>query len=583
MKTRSFILTAFLASAALPLAPVHALPATPEPAARGNDVDALFAEWNRPDSPGCTVGISRSGVLVLAKGYGSANLEHAVPNGPDTVFPIGSMSKQFTATLVALLALDGKIDLDADVRHYLPELPAYPTPITARELVHHTGGLRDYQALRFLAGVPPEHIDAHQVLGLLLRQRAPQAPAGTRFDYDNSGYVMLRFLLERVSGKTLPALAQERIFGPLGMSHTRWLEDHSTVVPHRSTHYEGDRTTGYRATYGSPVMGSGGILTTVGDFARWQANNYNNQLGGGATLLAELLSPGTLPGGGKLVVEQPWGRSEGYGFGQFLDTWHGHRVWWHAGADGSDAERFPDDHLEVSVFCNGVIDSHLLAHRVAALYLAAQAPAGAPAKPAPAAAANPPVRPLPAATLSALVGRYRNPATGTVWSLVRDVDALVLDLMRVHLPLASIGEDSLLSTSAVWPMRVTFEHPQNGAVPRLHLFEDGEETAHYDRLPPSPSAMALAAYTGRFRSEEVGATYELAVEDGSLRVRTPVQPNGPLLFLADNVFTLRSDWFNVRFDFTRGPGAKVDGFVVDAGPASGIRFTRVEGCAADAR
>jgi CubicO group peptidase (beta-lactamase class C family) len=588
------------ASLALGLAATAA--ATTPPTVAPAAVDGVFAAFGKSDGPGCAVGISRAGMLVFAKGYGMANLEHALPITPETVFPIGSNSKQFTATIVALLAAEGKIDLDADVRRYLPEFPVYPTTITARELVYHTGGLRDYQALRLLAGIPPEHVDPRQVLGLLLRQRAPQAPAGTRFAYDNSGYVILRFLAERVGAKSLPALAQERVFGPLGMTHTRWLEDFTTVVPHRATAYDGERTTGFRAAYSHPVVGSGGILTTVGDLARWQGNFYANEVGHGQALIQQLLTPGKLADGKPLLVSHPYGRSDGYAWGQFLDTWHGHRMVWHGGTGPgyvADLVRFPDDRLEVSVLCNGVINSHVLSRRVAALYLGesgaavaaatagvavASPPPPPPLTGSPAAGSGPVARageespPLAAATLHALVGSYRNPETGTIWNLAPNGGELLLDLGRLHMRLAPAESGALRSVDPDWGWRMTFESPISGTVPRLHLFEEGRETSHYQRLPAGLPPAALGAYAGLFMSDELTASYEIAAAADALHVRTPVQPNGPLLYLGGDSFVLPTEWFDIRFDFTRDGSGVIDGFTVDAGPASGIRFHRQRPC-----
>jgi CubicO group peptidase (beta-lactamase class C family) len=577
VQSRCRLLVGLLAGAA---SAAHALPPVTEAA-----IDAVMAPYATTDGPGCTVGVAGAEGLVFAKGYGMANLELGVPNAADSAFPIGSNSKQFTAALVALLAEEGKVDLDADLRRYLPALPDYGAPLTARELVHHTGGLRDYQALRMLAGVPPEHVDAQQVLALLLRQRGLQARPGERFEYDNSGYVLLRFLIERVTGKPLPEVARERIFAPLGMNHTVWLEDATTIVPHRSTAYAGDRTRGFRAAYSTPVMGSGGIVTTVGDLAKWHANFYRNRLGKGRPeLIAQLAAPGTLASGKPID----------YAWGMFLGELHGHRMIWHAGTGPgyvADTVRFPADRLSVFCLCNGVIDSRMLSRQIAALYLddaatdasKGPAPASSPAPAAASPAATPrsarsaPAAPAPAA-LAALPGRYRNADSGSVWTLRSDGGAILLDLGRITMRLGADGPDALRSVEPDWGWRLRFEAPREGVVPRLHLLEHGEETATYKRLPPSPAPAALAAYTGRFHSDELDAGYELRVEQGELVLHTPVQPNGALLYLGADAFVLPTEWFDVRFDFRRDGTGRVTGFTVDAGPASGIVFAPATPC-----
>jgi CubicO group peptidase (beta-lactamase class C family) len=567
-------------SGAKAVATSTATPASPPQAAA---VDAIFAPWMRNDGPGCAVGVTRAGKLIFTKGYGMANLEHGIPITPETVFPIGSNSKQFTATVTALLAEDGKLDVDADVRTYLPELPAYGAPLTARQLVHHTGGLRDYQALRYLSGVPPERVEPREVLALLLRQRGLQHPPGARYEYDNSGYVLQRFLVERVTGKSLPEVAQEKIFGPLGMTHTRWIEDHVSIVPGRATAYDGDRERGFRAAYSHPIVGSGGVLTTVGDLTRWDANWYDNRLGrGGPRLVEQLTAPGALADGTKLD----------YAWGLFLDEHRGRRIVWTGGTGPgyvADMVRFPAEKLSVFCLCNGVIDSRWLSRRVADVFLD-DAPASPLAAATPATArgndsmvgsgatssARAPFV-LPEATLAALVGRYRNLETGTIWELRRDGSRVVKTGGRADVPLTPVAADALES-GPDWGWRVTFEPPHAGAVPRLHRFENGEEIARYDRLPEPLSASALAPYAGRFASDELQATYSLEVSGGALELHTPVQPNGPLLYLGGDSFVLPGEWFDVRFDFTRSTGGGVDGFGVDAGTASGIRFGRQSDC-----
>jgi CubicO group peptidase (beta-lactamase class C family) len=294
-----------------------ALAAALSPALAGR-IDALFADWDRPDSPGCTLGVARDGAMLYQRGYGMASLEYGAHNAPETVFPIGSNSKQFMAMLIALLAEDGKLSLDDDIRKYVPELPAYERPITVRQLVHHTSGLRDYQALRFLAGFPPDYLELAPVLALIARQKGLDFAPGERFEYSNTNYVLLRVIAERVSGKPLRELAAERIFAPLGMSHTQWSEDFHRLIPGRATVYTGDAATGFRSSDQGPLAGSGGVWTTVGDLLRWDENFDANRLGkGGPELIARVLAPE----GGRD------GEPASYAFGIFLGEHRGRPIY----------------------------------------------------------------------------------------------------------------------------------------------------------------------------------------------------------------------------------------------------------------
>ena len=153
-----------------------------------SQVDALFSTWTT-STPGCAVGVSEDGRIVLEKAYGMADLEHDVPNRPDTIFEAGSVSKQFTAAAVLLLARDGKLSLDDPVRNYVPELPEYGEHVTIRQMLHHTSGLRDWGSIEWIAGWPRGtrvYTHAH-VLDILSRQRSLNFPTGTRWSYSNSG------------------------------------------------------------------------------------------------------------------------------------------------------------------------------------------------------------------------------------------------------------------------------------------------------------------------------------------------------------------------------------------------------------
>ena len=195
-------------------------------------VDRIFAAYDRADSPGCAVGVVRDGRFVLQRGYGAADLDHAIPNGPAMVYYVGSVSKQFTAAAIGLLALDGRISLDDPVRKWVPELPDYGTPLTVRHLVHHTSGIRDIYSLMSLRGDRLEDVyPDSQAVALITRQKATAFTPGTRYSYSNSGYLLLGLIVRRASGQSLREFAQARIFGPLGMTRTHFHDDGQHVLP----------------------------------------------------------------------------------------------------------------------------------------------------------------------------------------------------------------------------------------------------------------------------------------------------------------------------------------------------------------
>ena len=257
------------------------VPAVAAQAVTADEVDAIFAEWDQPDSPGCALAVIHEGEIVYKNGYGMANLEHGVTITPTTVFYSGSVSKQFVALSIALLAEQGKLAFDDDIRAYLPEIPEYDRTITIRHLIHHTSGLRDYLQLGFLAG--RSYLDSmseEEVLALIARQDELNFSPGDQYLYSNSGYFLLAEIVKRVSGQTLREFAQDHILGPLGMADSHFHDDNTMVVPRRADGYfkrdDGDWGV---MTMRFALVGSGGLYTTVEDLLRWDQNFYHNTLG----------------------------------------------------------------------------------------------------------------------------------------------------------------------------------------------------------------------------------------------------------------------------------------------------------------
>ena len=274
-------------------------PSANETSDPSSQVDTLFAGWDNDDGPGATVAVIRGGDIVYQKGFGMADLERGVSITTESVFEIGSISKQFTAMCILLLENDRKLTLDDDIRTYIPEMPEYERQITLRHLLHHTSGVRDIETLIPLAGIPWFNVYTdEQKLELIARQKALNFPPGEQFLYSNSGYVLLSLVVSRVSGQSLRDFAEERIFGPLGMEHTVFWDRPGQIVPNRALAYSPQGEDGYRLEmWNMPFAGPAGIYTTVGDLALWDANFYDNKLGGGAELIERMETPGLLENG----------------------------------------------------------------------------------------------------------------------------------------------------------------------------------------------------------------------------------------------------------------------------------------------
>jgi CubicO group peptidase (beta-lactamase class C family) len=239
-------------------------------------VDKLFAQWDKPDSPGCALGVIKGGKLVYKCGYGSANLDYNAPLTSESVFYIASTSKQFTAASILLLVRRGAISLDDDIRKYFPELPKYEAPITVKHLVHHTSGVRDYLELMGMADRRTDGPFGNEVaVELIARQKGLNFKPGEKFLYSNSNYVLMAEIVRRASGKSLREFADENIFRPLGMTNTHFNDDLTAVVKNRVVSYAPISPGRFRQFVKTiEAMGDGNLLTTVEDLAKWDQNFY---------------------------------------------------------------------------------------------------------------------------------------------------------------------------------------------------------------------------------------------------------------------------------------------------------------------
>lgn len=321
-------------------------------------VDSIFAPYASVRSPGCAVGVTRDGSLSFAKGYGLADLEHRTPITSDTRFYIASVSKQFTAMSIVLLAQDGKLSLDDSVRRWVPELPSFGKPITIRQLLHHTSGLRDYMTLLAVSGWPTDgELTEKQFLDLIRRQKSLNFASGDEFLYSNTGYALLSIVVKRASGESLRDFAAERIFKPLGMTETEFRDDHTEVIPERAIGYEVTATGGYREILPKvDVVGDAGVYSTVRDLAKWDAN-FTNPVVGGTSGIATMLEPGQLNNGQVIP----------YALALTLGELRGMKTVGHSGSFGgyqSTMLRFPEVNLGVITLCNTSAASPSLAEQV---------------------------------------------------------------------------------------------------------------------------------------------------------------------------------------------------------------------------
>jgi CubicO group peptidase (beta-lactamase class C family) len=313
-----------------------------EPGSESGRVDRLFAEWDKSTSPGCAVGVMKDGRIIHERGYGMADLDHDVKISPTTVFHVASMSKQFTAAAILMLAHDGKISLDDPVRKYVPELPDLGGPITLRQLLHHTSGLRDQWELLVLAGwrYSLDLITDDDILVVLSRQKALNFAPGSKHLYSNSGYTLLAQVVKRVSGQSFRTYTSTRLFAPLGMSQSHFRDDHAEIVKQAAYGYAPSIDGLKLSITNFDTVGATSLLTTVRDLALWDENFYTARVGGRA-LIDQLQERGSLNDGTQLS----------YAAGLEIGKYRGLNIVSHAGSDAgyrANLIRFPDQHFSVA-------------------------------------------------------------------------------------------------------------------------------------------------------------------------------------------------------------------------------------------
>ncbi|MDF1505753.1 serine hydrolase domain-containing protein, partial [Roseisolibacter sp. H3M3-2] len=540
--------------------PAAAQPAAALPDSLVRRVDAVFAALG-PQTPGCAVGVRRDGAVALEKGYGSAELEHDVPFTAATVSEAGSVTKQVVALAVRLLERDGKLSLDDDVRRWVPELPDLGGRITLRHLIQHTSGLRDQWALIDLVHPRAQQVvqTVPEVLQLIARQRALNFAPGAEYLYSNSGYTLLAVTIERASGAPLPRFAAERIFAPLGMTRTSFRDDHTRIVKGRASAYAGTPERGFRLLmpeYG--VVGSGGMLTTVGDLLRLEAN-YASGAVGGAALVAAMTDSATLADGRRIP----------YAYGLTNGTHRGVRTVSHGGSTAGYRAyllRAPERRAAVTLLCNSAsANPEALALAVADAALPDVFPASAPAvAPFGRAVSTRPRAELTPDRAAALAGDWRDSTTGEVVAVAATPDARLV-----------FGAPRGAATDTLAPLGGTYHGSRRGAVrvaegsaPRLHVaLRDGNRLTLAPAAAPAPDAAARAAMVGRYRSAELDATFEVAARGDSLVLRRPRFPDAALRAETAGQFSAGG---GMRVEVERGA------ILITNGRARRVRFERVE-------
>lgn len=569
-RVRPIVLALALTTLAAPASAQTPTNATPLP--HGLAVDSLMTQWDREDSPGAVVGVMKDGEVVFAKGYGMANLPHAVPNTAETLFNIGSISKQFTAFALALLEARGELSLDDPVREHLPELPEFDDVVTMRHLLTHTSGYRETYGMGWLAGVPPgqSRYPREGALDVVQRQTELEFPAGSRWQYNSSAYVLLAMVIERVTGEPFPQWMDENVFDPIGMDRTVVEPDVEAVIPGAADSYTDAEGEGYLTAFGNRAYwGAADIYTTVADLAKWLENLDTGEVGGRA--VQQRMRE-------RFVLTS--GHTLNYALGVSVKQHRGLERLQHGGSQAgyrAFLSFYPELDAGVVVMSNyDGVDATALGERVEEIFFGgrlepvereAVATGGEDERPdAPQTAST--------ETLDELAGRYQIP-NGPPLTIEQEGGRLR----------ARVGDGDWFRLVPLSDTVFAVEAADAGASDRIvfHTSPDGRiesATAHINggaipvsRTQWSPDPNDLADFTGRYLSPEINTVYTLHVRDGRLVAEQGWSSPLPLAPVEQDVFvgTTRPQ----RIEFQRDQGGAITGFRTSVGRTMEVWFEKL--------
>ncbi|NTS41411.1 serine hydrolase [Flavisolibacter sp. BT320] len=515
------------------------------------ELDKLFT-WVGDNSPGCVCAVSHNGKLVANKAYGLADLERSIPLTTNSVLDAGSVVKQFVAAAVLLLVEEGRLSLTEDIRKYIPELPDYGEKITLDHLLTHTSGIRDWTGLRTLAEGDPD------ALTITLRQRGLNFKPGEEWSYSNSGYVLLKEIVARISGESFSEFTRKRLFQPLKMTATSYVQDLTGVIKNRALAYK-KQNDGWKLDMeiGNDRGGGGALFSTASDLVLWNEALSKKSLG--VFVTEKLLQPAVLNNGRKL----------GYARGLMVDTFRrgGNLIWHSGGAAGYSTmlARLPQHNLSLALMCNADNGARsALAARIFDLFLPSSNSS----------LATQPNSELETVTVDASdkAGLYFNEKTGQPLRLLANKKALSI-----------AGAGSLLSLSAdrfksrgrsmSFLSNASFELQFRGNDYFEIITTEGEKIPFARAKGYAPTATELAAFAGKYESNDLGSVMEIVTEGEGLQMRFYRNPAKSIRLTAVDKDTFMLAMMTVRFQ--RNKDGVVTGFMYCNPVVRNILFTRI--------
>lgn len=534
--------------------------AQPGPDELERKVDALIAKSVDDQSPGSAILVVKDGKVLLNKGYGLADLPHRVSIDSNTVFDLASVSKQFAGFAIAALVEDGKISLSDDIRKYIPELPDLGHQITVDHLVHHSSGIRDWTNTLVLAGWSfDDVISFDQILRMAYRQQALNFEPGDEYNYSNTGYNLLAELVQRVSGLSFREWTDQHIFQPLGMANTRFLDDHTEIIPDRANGYYRDRYGIFHAsTNNLMALGSSSLFSTTTDLAKWVTNL--DQPKPEHKAIVERMQQTT---------DLNDGEANNYAFGLSVGTFNDARSLSHSGSWASFRTYLmvlPEEHLSVVVLNNYASNPAVTARAIASWYVP-EPETGDVKFPAKREAIT-----VPNKILDAYTGTYRlgpgwyvtlTRKEGQLWTQATGEDSY---------PMTPLAKDEFRIDGYGGRTMQFFSNPRGEVT---HMTYSGMECPKLEQITV-PTSKELEQFTGRYLSHELLTEYEVVLVEGSLKMRHHRHGDLDLNHAWKDDFA-GSSWFLGSVEFYRDRDGTVKGFRVTSGRARNQEFQKTDG------
>lgn len=517
-------------------------------------IDSLFLAWNTPNHPGGTVGVMKNGKVIFSKAYGLASLEYLVPNTQNTIYNIGSVSKQFTAMGIIKLQLEGKLNVDDDIRKYLPELPDFGATITIRHMLHHTSGLRSLHAMLGLAGWRSDDSRTNDDLNrFMLTQKDLNFKPGDEYLYCNTGFMLMVNIIEKVTGEKFVPWMKKEIFGPLGLHNTYVENKYNRIVANNATSYNRYKNGFEREVEYWGYVGSGNVHSTTADLLKWGRNFYNPQKGWEKAF--KLLITTDNFNNGKLNP---------YAFGVNIDRFKGHNRVQHGGSIGGFRAficEFPDDKLNIAVLTNySTSNPKGKANAIANILLDNKDVQTPPLE-------KPNLVNLSLTELQSFVGSFWNDHDNVkVKTGIKDSHLTMTTRNGQSINLSPVSQNSFINEKDKTKRRYTFT--QN----RLTVSnKNSSQTFIRFNLPTS---MKLNQYTGTYYSPEFETSYKIYIKNDTLYSHHPRHGDFKMKIIKANVLQGRYPFSIVKFK--RDKRHRITGIRVTNGRARNVWFKKIK-------